>query len=48
MKEIDIPEMASFNGFVRDLRILLIKYSPILPEIQRALSMIFNEKKEKK
>jgi len=46
MKEIEIPEMVNFNLFVRDLRLLLAKYSPTLPMIQQALSLIF--KKEKK
>lgn len=48
MKEIDIPELVNFDLFVRDLRILLDKYRPTLPWIQRALTIIFNPSKENK
>jgi hypothetical protein len=48
IKPEDVPEPMNFDLFLRDLRLLLIKYGMPLPWIQRALTIIFNPEKEKK
>ncbi len=47
MEQETFSDFEKFPEFVRDLRIIIAKYSPTLPMIQRAIAMIFNQEKKK-